>query len=943
MASEPGRAAAGAPFVAGVAVGDEERPLKAMLPFRAGLNRLVIFHQGLTGLSASLVAVLRRYWCDVLSLPGRYLLVVQLVLLTIRLVAHAQPVPGWPVDSPAVVLSLPRAKLEALLLLLYQLQWCAWSEQLYSLRLAFQRSQTNDKRPWRRMALHVYGGFIFLLVLSGLASIHPLLGIGAMFLLFISAESQDQRLIGQPIAIVLIKAAIRSYRLISHEPWLFLGKLLLPGFILFSGGALLIWIWQQETQLLPRVIAGLLAGFLLVAWLIFFLLAQLQIGVRAAAELDADVVMKIETDQGSRPSNPELLPIKELLDSFAWLCRGLALLFGLIAGGWLLARLADAGLLSSQALLLAFSTTLSLLSNTVTNVLTVLAKLGFLLIVSAVLIFLGMLVISLGRPEPMRPVRELASGLQGRIDQITASLSQLQWITRGTIGVSTLLTVLGTVAVQTYERVQKDQEREKISRANTEKNQTIEAEQAREKLERNEELLTRIQQKVNDYLNKSNPSEAARFHLLSELRDALPELTTATGQVDGERKGRLLRYLYESDLLRYNRPESQEAVAECDKAITPDNRGLPAKDVEKKLGTCGPALFLHEMNFSGAVLQNAYLRNAFLPYINLSHANLRNADLSGAILGAANLENADLSGARITGTALNHATMVGANLSDANYADQPPRLKGAEAFYATYSSGRGDNDWETLRQIVSWDLAKASSPGIPQLKPRQSKPRQWTFCPLDQVNDQRLTEHGRVKSGIKLLVQAGSKCANRFFLQGQVDSVAPITDRDWSGSSFRDSGLNGIRLNRIRLDGADLSNSTFSGVELRGISFSGANLSNAVFRNSVLDDIDFSGANLRGMRFERMQRLRNIRYRGSLVDVEKNPSFSPYGKNMLRSQIYPDKSFLNPADDEVSVFQRTLMLPLLFSPFTLRPQQLLYWMLAYPQPAAMLSTSPLQP
>lgn len=77
------------------------------------------------------------------------------------------------------------------MLLLIQLQWCAWSEHLYSLRLAFQRSQTNEKRPWRRMALHVYGGFIFLLVLSGLASIHPLLGIGAMFLLFISAESQD--------------------------------------------------------------------------------------------------------------------------------------------------------------------------------------------------------------------------------------------------------------------------------------------------------------------------------------------------------------------------------------------------------------------------------------------------------------------------------------------------------------------------------------------------------------------------------------------------------------------------------------------------------------------------------------------------------------------------------------------------------------------------------
>jgi len=955
-----------------------------------------------------LTRALRIYW-RVLTTPGRVLLLGQLVLMLIRL-WPSPPIPGFAVETQAFRFSAHQAAdeawIETLLLLMFLLQWCAWSEQLYCVRRAFQEPQTIGNRPWRRFALHLYGGFMFLAVLSGLATIHPLLGVGAMFLLFISAEAQDQQLAQKPMAVVLIQAAIGSYRLVTHQPLRFLGRLLLPGIVLYGGAVLISWAmaeldqigWNETGPILP-ILPVLICFLLAIPWLLFFLLAQLRIAWRSQAELDVDVLMKEETAQQPQPASWLRHPIQPLLLRFAWLCRGLAALFAVLGGGWLLFNLSDAGLLSGQALFLAFSASFSLVSSTLSGLLSLIAKLAFMAMVLAGLIFVVTLLVGLGRADPLKSFRQLASGLQARLKQLIDSLPT-DLIKPETLGLGALLSVLATVGLQTFERIQKDMERQANTLQEIQIQQNRQAEEARKKMESNEALVARIQSRVNELVKEKKGSEtetpalkAIKVQLLSELRDTLPQLTTATGQVDGERKGRILRYLYEAGLLKASTPPppppgdpkadkskaSNPTPTPCDpkadkskasnltptpcdpnkdcdwrnklNILSPDNRGLTAQEVEVSLKTAiQTELFLHEMDFKGAKLENAYLPGAFLPYIDLSYANLRNANLTGAVLGSAKLMDADLTGATITAVFLEHAVLVGTNMTDVKVDEKVdekgitfqgckmrawPKLSGAEAFYATYVASEGNKQKlaPMLSEIVSWDAVKGQQPGI-----FNERWTQWTFCPLDPDNEKRLeSRYGQNNAKWPFLSQAGSKCRNRRFDPGQADRGRLFERRDWSGSLFNGSTLSGIELNSINLAGADLSNTTFSDVELKNVSFVGANLKGAVFRDSILDEVDFSGADLRGIQFERMQRQRRLRYNGSIVDTDKNASFSAYGRNVMRSQVYPEKLFSAPADDEVSVFRRTVLAPLLRSPFTFRPQQLLYWMLAYPQPRVIVS------
>lgn len=905
-------------------------------------------------MNSSLLSVARIYWCNVLSIPGRSLLLLQLVLLSIRLLIASQPLPGWFVESQSSSLSLPKAVVEALLLLMFQVQWCAWSEHLYSLRSTFQPSETLLVRPWRRFALHAYGGFIFLFVLSGLAAIQPLLGIGAMFLLFISAEAQDKRLAGQPIAMALPLAMVRSYRLISHEPWRFLGNLLVPGVVLYGGGVLLVWMRQQDELILPGVLKVVLIVLMLALWLTFFLLAQLRIALRAEAELDVDVLMGIEPDHLLKPVSPFLLTIKACLQRFEWLCQALAVLFGLLCGGWLLLRLADSSLLSSHALMLAFTSMLSVLSSTVSTFLTILVKLGFVAIVSSALVILLMLVIGVGRRDPLKPIQLLAGGLQRRLERLTHLFSQLNLAKGATLGLGSLLTVLGTVAVQTYDRVQRDQALQSVNRQNLQRQLILDSEQEKARVTRNDALVERIQQRVIEF--RKDPTQESRIQLLTELRDVLPKLTKADGMVDGERKGRLLRYLYEADLL--NMPASRYKDNQCQLRIDPSKRGLPAKQAADELEGCTSLLFLHAMDFSGASLENAYLRGAFLPYLDLRYANLRNADLTDVILRSANLENADFSGANLTSSDLESTILVGANLAQIIVLNNNlPKLNGAEAFYASHSFSESINQAgfaglaQVMQGMVSWNLVKGDMPFGKSLSRLNMKQILWTFCPLDPANDERLRElnvlssrhANQSKPTDQRIAQAGSKCDNRRFGMGQDDDALRFADRDWSGSSFKGSILQGIGLNRVRLDGADFSEATFDNVTLTDVSFAGANLKGALFRDSILDNVDFSGAQVQGMRFEGLQRLYNPRYRGSVVDFEKNSTFSAYQKNLLRSQVYNNKVFDEFDGGEVAVFRRNVVLPLLMPPLTFRPQHLLYWMLVYPLPATLASDSFDQP
>jgi hypothetical protein len=92
---------------------------------------------------------------------------------------------------------------------------------------------------------------------------------------------------------------------------------------------------------------------------------------------------------------------------------------------------------------------------------------------------------------------------------------------------------------------------------------------------------------------------------------------TTLNRLDGSRKGSVLQFLYESDLITKDRMVVQ---------------------------------------LTGADLRGADLRGAYLPAAHLSNADLRGADLS----------NADLRGANLRGANLNWADLSGANLSNTN-------------------------------------------------------------------------------------------------------------------------------------------------------------------------------------------------------------------------------------------------------------------------------------
>lgn len=95
---------------------------------------------------------------------------------------------------------------------------------------------------------------------------------------------------------------------------------------------------------------------------------------------------------------------------------------------------------------------------------------------------------------------------------------------------------------------------------------------------------------------------------------AVARTDTAVQNLDGARKGILIRYLWEAGLIRGK----------------------------------SPVVYLHKANLDGAVLKNAYLYNADLQTDYLIGANLYGADPHGANLSWADLSRADLARANLS-------------------------------------------------------------------------------------------------------------------------------------------------------------------------------------------------------------------------------------------------------------------------------------------------------
>jgi uncharacterized protein YjbI with pentapeptide repeats len=132
---------------------------------------------------------------------------------------------------------------------------------------------------------------------------------------------------------------------------------------------------------------------------------------------------------------------------------------------------------------------------------------------------------------------------------------------------------------------------------------------------------------------------------------------TALRRLDGERRGAVVRFLSEAQLVL---GLGRAPMVFLDGADLRDAR-LRAVDL-REAG-------LRHADLARAYLAGANLWHANLPFANFARANLARAYLAGANLEGANLERANLERADLGGAYVVGADFGGANLAGANFAD----------------------------------------------------------------------------------------------------------------------------------------------------------------------------------------------------------------------------------------------------------------------------------
>lgn len=141
---------------------------------------------------------------------------------------------------------------------------------------------------------------------------------------------------------------------------------------------------------------------------------------------------------------------------------------------------------------------------------------------------------------------------------------------------------------------------------------------------------------------------------------AVARTLTAVRDLDGDRKGTLVRFLFEADLINWPQPVLDLFHANLD-GTNFTNAGLDQVYLSH--------LGLTSADFAGSSLLGAYLKGSTLIQSNLQGADLACyshvicTNLSGAYLMRADLISANLSGADLMGACLDGANLSGANLA----------------------------------------------------------------------------------------------------------------------------------------------------------------------------------------------------------------------------------------------------------------------------------------
>jgi uncharacterized protein YjbI with pentapeptide repeats len=200
----------------------------------------------------------------------------------------------------------------------------------------------------------------------------------------------------------------------------------------------------------------------------------------------------------------------------------------------------------------------------------------------------------------------------------------------------------------------------------------------------------------------------------SELGDEVQTLArartlTTLSQLDGVRKGTVMRFLLEAGLIMIDPQDSPEETqyptirlleADLREVVmtTYDWRGI---DMTAAWLT-GADLSICDL--SGATLAGASLSNSYLSGTDLRGADLNSAYLKDAFLNGADLTDASLFHADLTNANLSRADLTGADLIGEDYRTSEDRFLGADLTNADLSNAN-----LTGAKVTSEQLAKAKT------------------------------------------------------------------------------------------------------------------------------------------------------------------------------------------------------------------------------------------
>jgi uncharacterized protein YjbI with pentapeptide repeats len=186
------------------------------------------------------------------------------------------------------------------------------------------------------------------------------------------------------------------------------------------------------------------------------------------------------------------------------------------------------------------------------------------------------------------------------------------------------------------------------------------------------QVMSSYLQQLSNLITKDNLSSPDSTH---ELRSVARSITlNAARQLDPERRGQLIKFLYENDLIGFCKSKQDGKILSGSesKSCQKVEEIVSLRGVKLSRAKIDSSLSLRGANLEGINLIGAVMTpDVFLQSANMHTAKLINADLSKSLLDSATmtfaeLQTANLSESTLRNTDLSWADLTGAQLVEAN-------------------------------------------------------------------------------------------------------------------------------------------------------------------------------------------------------------------------------------------------------------------------------------